>query len=399
MRRYLFFDLSNDGHHFSYNSAVMQGIKKRSPKSEIFYYSNFKDEKRKTELIKQGFKVEEYTVNLFYKYLPGILIRIILLFKAIVILRKNKCQIFHLLYLDNLMIPLFFLIPLIPKIKITGTLHWYPNRKSKQILLGFILNKEVIQELIVHGEFIRNQVVELLQKNRKQVTSIIYPNLHPLKHKHTERAAKMLKDNLIKREHKGAILLCFGGLRHDKGIDILLEAAGRIIDRDFTILIAGKEDTFTRNYVDKEIARLKLENKVVMNLEYISDDDVEAYFNLSDIVILPYRKIFSGQSGPLTEGAIRNKIIIGPDHGEIGDTIKRYQLGIVFKAEDISDLSNKLIYTFDNLDYLSKRVQSSAYKDLIRVEVFQDQYHSILYNDDRKIDRSDMKKVRHLDSL
>ena len=60
----------------------------------------------------------------------------------------------------------------------------------------------------------------------------------------------------------------------------------------------------------------------------------------SDYVILPYRKLFSGASGPLTEAVWFKKPIIGKDNSSIGDMIKKYELGWTFKTEDSDDLAN-----------------------------------------------------------
>lgn len=371
-KHYVFFDLLNTGHHYQYNTAVMKGVLKRSPASTVTYYSAGLEDSRRLELEEAGIGYQQADDRWYLRMMPSMLVRVLLLLQVLRFTYKHHAAV-HLLYLDTLIIPLSVLFPIGRKMHITATLHWYPPRRSKRRLLAYLLRGKLLNKLIVHGDYLRKQVLELTGTEQAKVSSIVYPNLHPAVVAETVQASNGSYTGQF-APGQGPTLLCFGGLRYDKGIDLLLEAAGGLHHHPFSILIAGREQDFKRGDLERIIRDKGLEGKVELCLEYIPDQEVPVYFERADIIVLPYRKMFSGQSGPLTEAAARGKVIIGPDHGEIGYCIERYQLGVSFEAENTSDLGDKIAYAIHNMDDLRRKSQSSEYKALLSPGIFEQRY-------------------------
>jgi glycosyltransferase involved in cell wall biosynthesis len=134
---------------------------------------------------------------------------------------------------------------------------------------------------------------------------------------------------------KAKVLLSLGGTRFSKGLDILLDALSGISD-PFYLIVAGEEDYFDIRLIKDKIANYK--EKVFLKLSYLTEIEVKTAISLSDIVVLPYRKVFDGASGPLGEGVVQEKCIVGPKHGSLGDLVTRNHLGYVFEAEDVESL-------------------------------------------------------------
>jgi glycosyltransferase involved in cell wall biosynthesis len=372
MYKFIFFDTSNDGHHFQYNIAAMQGLIERKSGHQVWYASPLKDEKKIDEL--RANNIQHYYISTSPKFMPGIMVRIIQLIKLFLFSRKNNFSKIHLFYLDCLIIPLLMIVPLIFPFQITTTLHWFPNRKLKIIGINFLLRKNILSKVIVHGDYTRNLFQEIYKSFRNKVISINYPNLHPIRKNNIEYDLTVQGEL---KEMKKPYILCFGGLRFDKGIDLLIKALHKIKDVEFSLIIAGKEEHFTKSYIVELLKEYGLEKKVHLNLEYIPDYLVSSYFSIADMVVLPYRKIFTGQSGPLTEGVIRQKVIVGPDNGEIGYTIKHYNLGTVFNSEDIEDLAEKLCFNIKNIEEIRKNIYLNQlnYTGMIQDEVFKRRYY------------------------
>ena len=75
-----------------------------------------------------------------------------------------------------------------------------------------------------------------------------------------------------KKEHtKLKTLLSLGGTRYDKGIDILLNALKDVQD-NFKLIIAGKEEFFSREYIEKKIESYR--SKVELNLKFLSNEEI-----------------------------------------------------------------------------------------------------------------------------
>ena len=102
------------------------------------------------------------------------------------------------------------------------------------------------------------------------------------------------------------------------------------------MIIAGKPSYFSGKQIEELTAAYT--DKVSCFLYFISDELMNKLFSVADIVVLPYRKIFSGASGPLTAGVSLEKIIIGPDYNSLGALIKDNHLGYVFTPECIDSL-------------------------------------------------------------
>ncbi len=88
-------------------------------------------------------------------------------------------------------------------------------------------------------------------------------------------------------------LLFFGLIRIYKGLDILLEAFGKLSD-EYQLIIAGEPYGSFDKY-QKIIDRLPNRERIFTDLKYIKDSEVTNYFSAADVAVLPYRS--ATQSG------------------------------------------------------------------------------------------------------
>ena len=168
------------------------------------------------------------------------------------------------------------------------------------------------------------------------------------------------------------VLLSLGGTRSDKGLDILLEAL-KTVKGKFHLIIAGEENTYKRDFILDEIS--SYESRVSLMLEYLDEKKFAQCLNAADIVVLPYRKIFDGASGPLTDGAYLGKMIIGPSHGSIGWVIRANHLGLTFETESAESLSRAIDEALDSSFVLDETYR--AYQARLRPEIFIERYRKL----------------------
>ena len=145
------------------------------------------------------------------------------------------------------------------------------------------------------------------------------------------------------------VLLFFGGLRYEKGIDILFSAL-KHVRQEYILVIAGGKDYFG----EEEVSAFALsngvsQNSVVLRIGHVPEECLQYYFSLADVVVLPYRKSFLGQSGPLAEGIAHNCLVVGPDIGQIKRTLLDEEQGLVFECENALDLARCLSEAIDRL--------------------------------------------------
>ena len=127
---------------------------------------------------------------------------------------------------------------------------------------------------------------------------------------------KALKDLNLKSED--LIFLSFGAIRPYKGIDKLIKSFKTIEKKEnIKLLIVGKP---VNDQIKTDIIKSsKAFNNIKLQLEFIQDDDIQIYFNASDIVIFSFRKILS--SAGILLAMSFGKPIIGPRLGCIIDVL------------------------------------------------------------------------------
>lgn len=94
------------------------------------------------------------------------------------------------------------------------------------------------------------------------------------------------------------LLLFFGYVRKYKGLDLLIDALAELIKKDnsYKLLAAGEFYDDEKFYRDK-VKSLGLEAHVKLLNQFIPNEEVNRYFEPSDLVVLPYRS--ATQSGIL----------------------------------------------------------------------------------------------------
>lgn len=309
---------------------------------------------------------EEYYIEKKLSSLKNSLFRFFLERKEI--LKKftgQKSPIIHILYLDNLYIyPVFF--KLNKRKKILGTLHFFPNNKLKVILLKNFLKK--INLVVVHSEILKNRLLKIGIKN---VEVVDYPSFY----NYLKINSKIELINKNKLENK-VILTALGGTRDDKGLDLFLEAFKYLsndLKNKVILNVAGKEETFKRDFI-REKAK---EYKINLREEYgfLTDEKFMENVILTDIMVMPYRKIFGGNSGPMTEAIVNNIPCITPKGLNIGDLTEKYNLGLTFECENPEDLAKKIEDLILNKD--KKEFFTTDFHERLTVENFLKSYEEI----------------------
>lgn len=247
--------------------------------------------------------------------------------------QAHQGKVLHLLYLDNLYMASPFMT--MPKnTKVIGTLHHFPNSKTKEKLLKLFSKK--LEAIVVHSDYIAKQLESI---GIHHCHIIDYPVFHaagkPQPLEQIRSGFELPRDKVV--------LSALGGTRFDKGLDILLDALAYLDESEknkIALHIAGKEETYKRGFIAGRVNELGLDAHI--NLKLLSDEEFEKYVEVSDLIVVPYRKVFTGNSGPMTEGVYRQKAIIGPDNGNLGYLIDTYKLGFTFESENAFALAGAI---------------------------------------------------------
>lgn len=248
--------------------------------------------------------------------------------------------------------------------KLIVTFHQFRRNRIVDISLKRIFKR--ISCGVVHTKYLQEELNGLGIKNVKHIE---YPQLYTF-----DLKAKELACSYWGLDSKRPVLGVIGETWTYKGLDILLDAL-KFVNRDYQLLIAGKEGDFNKAYINMNIISYK--NKVTLRLKFLSDEELCAAIAACDYIILPYRKCFDGASGPLTEAVWARKMVIAADHGSLGNIVNTHKLGFTFQSEDAKALSETITKALDNeMDW---NQEAEKYREEIKLEVFQKKYR-ILYS-------------------
>lgn len=155
----------------------------------------------------------------------------------------------------------------------------------------------------------------------------------------TARVPQAAARKALAIDYDGPLLLFFGMLRRDKGIEDLLRAVWAA-GSDYRLLLAGHPMDYTPAQVDELIIRYGVGAKVFQHLFYVPEDQVTAYFSAADALVLPYRSSYTGGSGPLLKQAGSYGLpVIVTDVAEMGSLVRHHGFGTVTHPDNPAALS------------------------------------------------------------
>ncbi len=245
-------------------------------------------------------------------------------------------SIAHFLYGD-----FFYIAPYIGKLesskrKIIATMHKFPEQRAKQILLKNFCNK--LSGIIVHSEFIQEQYFK--SGITKNVFLVPYPSFYDYSH---IAEKKQLREKYNISPKNAIVISALGGTRYDKGLDILIESfrfISEAIKQKILLNIVGRPEHFDEAYIRESLDKYHINNRLV--LKGVSDKEFMENIRITDIMALPYRKSFSGNSGPMTEAMVNEIPLIVPGSSTLENLVKKYDIGLSFHPEDPADLAKKI---------------------------------------------------------
>lgn len=127
---------------------------------------------------------------------------------------------------------------------------------------------------------------------------------HPLYDNFGEIVSKSIAKHHLNLSTETSILLFFGFIRKYKGLDILFDAihllkkSGYLNQHQIKFLIAG-EFYENENVYLEQIAKLQIEDNIILKKEFITDSEVKYYLCAADGVVQPYRNATQSGVTPL----------------------------------------------------------------------------------------------------
>jgi len=375
--RVILFDILTGGHHIKNVSYLAQYLLERG--YEVMFVTAVWDER--VEALAKRFpqlEIETFLPNSANDIARAPFLKMLrLLWEGLTYCYKRavcwKANVILLLYLDHAEVTVLLRTLLWRKRcwSSYGFLIWpYPENEKirrapiykrfywrfRRWALKKMLRMDLLNAIFVHTEAARQSVLGKAEVKELQDRVVIVPDpCEPLEEPVTKQEAR---SRLCLPQNK-TLLLFFGRLRWDKGIDILLKAV-KECDEDFTLVVAGQPGYIGNAEIEALKSELKGSCEIISRLQYIEPSEEKLYFYAADAVVLPYRRAFRGTSGILQNAAAARRPVIVTDVGLIGEIVRKYSLGIVVEPESTDALMKGIKEFLGRRSEIEKEVEGSA---------------------------------------
>jgi glycosyltransferase involved in cell wall biosynthesis len=200
----------------------------------------------------------------------------------------------------------------------------HEHRPGDTLLTRIVLS--IIDAFIVQSDVVLSDLLTF--KPRAQYALVPHPVYETFKADLTRDEARRRLG--LGREDK--VALFFGYVRRYKGLSVLFDAFGLLAERkDTKLLVVGEFYEPEKPYTD-QIARLGIQEQVMVVNEYVPNEDVGIYFVAADVVVLPY--ITATQSGILQIAYNFDRPVVVADVGGLAESVDEGRTGYVVAPGD-----------------------------------------------------------------
>jgi len=270
-------------------------------------------------------------------------------------LRRNRYAVrerFDVVHFQGVGTPLldqFFLKPLIRHLPVVLTVHDVKPHYERFVSRASFIKRslQIPHRLIVHYEDGKRQLVDHWGVSADRI-DVIPHGIVPLQNPPDPIDARKKLNLPLDRQ----IILFFGGIRPNKGLDVLLKAMKIIKSRDQQVLLViagGLLGRFNFESYSDMIRKFDLSEYVQTFIQFIPEEEVDYFFAASDLVALPYLK-FEAQSGVLLRAYAHKKPVVASNVGAMGELVFTDKVGLTVEPGAVEPLAEAVINALDSLD-------------------------------------------------
>lgn len=236
---------------------------------------------------------------------------------------------------------------------------------------GFVaLSESVVRDIESIEKKIINHKSQIINHKSQITNRPKVSSPHPIYDHYGERMSKQEACRALGLPEDKPYMLFFGLVRAYKGLDLLLDAFGRVKDQltDLQLIIAGEfyeeEDKYRA-----QIAANGLMERVILRNEFIPDADLRKYFGAADLIVQPYKT--ATQSGVTQVAFHFEKPMLVTNVGGLGEIVHDRRMGYACEPNAEAIAADLLDYFTNNRQaayttYLQNEKTKYAWSNLTR---------------------------------
>jgi glycosyltransferase involved in cell wall biosynthesis len=270
-------------------------------------------------------------------------------------LRRNRFAVrerFDVVHFQGVGTPLldqFFLKPLARQLPVVLTVHDVKSHYERFVSRASFIKRSlhIPRRLIVHYEDGKRQLTDhwgICSDRIDVIPHGIMPVQNPPALTDARKKLNLPQDRQI--------ILFFGGIRPNKGLDVLiksLETVKLFNEQVLLVIAGGLLGRFSFEQYSNMIRNTGLSNHVQTFIKFIPEEDVDYFFAASDLVVLPYLK-FESQSGVLLRAYAHKKPVVASNVGAMGELVSSDNIGLAVEPGAVEPLAQAVINALDDLE-------------------------------------------------
>ena len=270
-------------------------------------------------------------------------------------LRRNQFAVrkdFEVVHFQGVGTPLLdqiFLKSLARHLPVVLTVHDVKPHYERFVSKASFIKRslQIPHRLIIHYEAGKRQLVDFWGVCADRV-DVIPHGIMPLQNPPGQKDARKKINLPLNRQ----IILFFGGIRPNKGLDVLLKALEIVKSQNCRILLViagGLLGRFSFESYSDIIKKSGLSKHIQTFIKFIPEEDVDDFFAASDLVVLPYLK-FEAQSGVLLRAYAHRKPVVVSNVGAMGELVSADNVGLVVEPGAKEPLAEAIMNVSGSLD-------------------------------------------------
>lgn len=215
--------------------------------------------------------------------------------------------------------------------KVVLTLHKCPSNPLLKILLRNFARK--ISKVVVLSESLEKSLHVMGVKNVVVIEHPTFYDYSIIETKEELRQKYNIPDGKI-------VISALGGTRYDKGLDILLDSFSFLTDEEknkIILNIAGRSQDFDMQFIVDKVNQYSIQARI--DLRNVSNVEFCENVKMTDFMAVPYRKEFTGVSGPMVESVSQGIPCLVPEGSSLHLFCDKFQAAKTFKPENSKSLA------------------------------------------------------------
>lgn len=291
-----------------------------------------------------------------------------------------KSKDFDLIILGHINLAIIgcFIKILFPRKKIILITHgievWKPLKGFKKLLL------KKADLILAVSNFTRNKIIEVQKINEKKVR-LFYNTIDPYfipPSTFTKGEELRKKYDLSANDFILFTLTRLSSAEKYKGYDVVIQCLPELLKKipQLKYIIGGKYDEKEKERIDNLVRNLHLENAVVLKGQ-LKDSEVKAYFQMSDLFIMPSKG--EGFGIVFIEALVCGLPVIAGNLDGSVDAVQNGKLGTLVNPLNPAEISEAIFKHYSNHENITAEQKYQLQKNTLKYFHF-DQYKRRLEN-------------------